>query len=298
MEKVLYMSKDNVEKIKDRIKNYHENYYDVISIPENIKFGVEIEFLSPHHLNDIIEEASNTSYEFGYDGITVTSILEAVSPVLTNKKETWQELRRVLNIIKSTDAYVDERVGAHIHFDNSIINDNNVVSFLKLWYVFEEIIYQFSYGEFDHLRYDAFLYANKLDTELRTCLDDYEKGNQDLTIFANFDKGYGINLSNHLSSRPIHYKNTYEIRCPNGTINENTWQNNINFFAHLLLFGANQNNVQIINDYYYKGRLENNDENAIALSELIFENDNDKLDFLKQYMTNSVDNRQKQNIFS
>ena len=89
MEKVLFISKDNVEKIKKKIKNYHEKYQDVISIPDSIKFGVEIEFISPHHLNNIIEEASNTSYEFGYDGITATSILEAVSPVLTNKKETW-----------------------------------------------------------------------------------------------------------------------------------------------------------------------------------------------------------------
>lgn len=296
MKRTLYLSRDNVDRLRERIMNHQKKYRDVISIPDNIKFGIEIEFLSPYSLNDIIEEGSKTSYEFRYDGMTVTSVLEAISPVLTNKKETWEELKRVLDIIKSSDAYIDERVGAHIHFDNTTIGDENIVSFLKLWYVFEEVIYQFSYGEFDHLRSDAFLYANRLNTELKDCLDEYENGDEDLTSFSVFDKGYGINLGNHLNRRPIHWKDTYEIRCPNGTVDKDVWQNNINFFAHLLLFGANKNNRQIINEFYKDGRLENSAINAINLSEMIYENDDDKLDFLKQYKFNLNDIKNEQKI--
>ncbi len=296
MKRTLYLSRDNVDKLIEKIITHQKNYRDIISIPDNIKFGIEIEFLSPHSLNDIIEEGSKTSYEFRYDGMTTTSVLEAISPVLTNKKETWEELKRVLDIIKSSDAYIDERAGAHIHFDNATIGDENIISFLKLWYVFEEVIYQFSYGEFDHLRYDAFLYANKLNNELKNCLDDYENGEQDLTAFSVFDKGYGINLGNHLSSRPIYYKDTYEIRCPNGTIDKDIWQNNINFFAHLLIFGANENNRQIINEFYKDGRLEDSATNAITLSEMIYENDDDKLDFLKQYKFNLTDSKNVQKV--
>lgn len=296
MKRTLYLSRDGIDRLRERILNHQNRYRDVISIPDNIKFGIEIEFISHHSLNEIIEEGSKTSYEFRYDGMTVTSVLEAISPVLTNKKETWEELRRVLDIIKSNDSYIDERVGAHIHFDNATIGDENIISFLKLWYVFEEVIYQFSYGEFDHLRYDAFLYAEKLSSKLKECLDDYENGEEDLTAFSMFDKGYGINLGNHLCSRPIHWKDTYEIRCPNGTINKEIWQNNINFFAHLLIFGSTKNNREIINRFYEDGRLENTATNAITLSEMIYENDDDKLDFLKQYKFNLDGCRNKQKV--
>ena len=36
--------------------------------------------------------------------------------------------------------------------------------------------------------------------------------------------------------RPITTLGTIEFRCPNGTLNEVIWQNNLNLFVHLLLY--------------------------------------------------------------
>lgn len=294
MLKEVHICKETLERISEKTQSHIKRYHPLLDIPANMRFGIEIEFISPYSVAEIQDYAGNVSYEIRYDGMTLTSVKEAISPILTNKKETWQELKNILNLLKKEKAYADERTGAHIHFDNLVISDKNIINFLKMWYIFEDLIYKFSYGEFDHLRCDAFLYATKLNDELKECIDSYESGEEDLTVFSKFDKGYGINLSNHLSKVPIHYKNTYEIRCPNGTVDLQIWQNNINFFAHLLLFSENEKNKELINAFYKNGKLENNSENAIVLSELIFNNEEDKLDFLKQYHLVAIEENTKE----
>ena len=175
--------------------------------------------------------------------------------------------------------------GGHIHFDHSILDDENIITFLKLWYVAEDIIYEYATGEFEHLRKGAELYAEKLDQKLKKRIAEYEEGKLELSEFAYFDKCYGLNLYNHLSShRAIFIAiDTYEVRVPNGTLDIATWQNNVEFFASLFLYADSKKSKPVIEKLYKNGKLEVTYENLLLLSDLIFRSDAAKYRFLNQF---------------
>ena len=87
--------------------------------------------------------------------------------------------------------------------------------------------------------------------------------------------------------------NTIEFRCPNGTLNEVIWQNNLNFFLSLMNYTKDgYNNVDY--EYYVNKGNDNIDsdydyselylKDALELVDLIFKTNQDKIDFLKQYV--------------
>ena len=103
--------------------------------------------------------------------------------------------------------------------------------------------------------------------------------------------GNGLNFG-HCNGANIDDKNTIEFRCPNGTLSHIIWQNNINFFVKLLLYCRSNNfDIDFINkkmkNYEVKKLEQYSDiylDDAIELSDLIFDNELDKMYFLKQYL--------------
>ncbi len=264
---------NEIERMKKYILIYKNEFQGKINIKDDVKFGVEIEFTTYNH-KPIKSDLKNTGYEFVRDGSGV-AIFEAISPILHNKEEDWLKLKNVLNIINNHDSKLTSREGGHIHYDQNILDKNNIDSFLKLWYCFENIIYTFSYGDFYNARYSEFLYAKKLHKEIEQRLKD--------RYYEYFDKDYGLNLSNIFGDFKFFAPETYEVRCPNATLNITTWQNNILFFARLFAFANDKSNKNFIDSLYNDGIKENNFENAYYLASLIFDNKDDILSFLKQY---------------
>lgn len=264
---------NEIERMKKYILVHKNEFQGKINTKDNLKFGVEIEFTTYSH-KPIKADLKNTGYDFIRDG-SGRAIFEAVSPILYNKEEDWLQLKKVLNIINNHDVRLTSREGGHIHYDQNILNKSNIDSFLKLWYCFEDIIYTFSYGDFYNGRYSEYLYARKLQNEI------YEKIENKHYDF--FNKDYGLNLSNIFGDYKFFAPETYEVRCPNATLNITTWQNNVLFFARLFAFANDKSNKKIIDSLYAEGIKENNFENAYLLSLLIFDNIDDKLSFLKQY---------------
>ena len=92
-------------------------------------------------------------------------------------------------------------------------------------------------------------------------------------------------------------KNTLEFRRPNGTLEEVIWQNNINVIIKLIL-AINSNNFdidyiinklktnkdRIINKYDSAYDHELNLEKALEFVDLFYDNNLDKINFLKQYI--------------
>ena len=90
-------------------------------------------------------------------------------------------------------------------------------------------------------------------------------------------------------------KNTIEFRSPNATTEEVVWQNNINTLSKLLLTSAGN----LIDTEYLDYKLENefispsseyflyneiNLKNALEFVDIIFDNNLDKVYFLRQYL--------------
>ena len=101
----------------------------------------------------------------------------------------------------------------------------------------------------------------------------------------------GICKTNGLNCPLENYKTTVEFRMPNTSMNKTIWQNNINFFTHFInYFNTSQFDPEFIN-YTYNNLETKHGEyvfidstKALELANLIYQKDNDKLDFLTQYI--------------
>ena len=101
--------------------------------------------------------------------------------------------------------------------------------------------------------------------------------------------------------------NTIEFRSANGTLNHIIWQNNINFYEHFLRYSTNPNfdfdriNYRMKNQEFsleYFNII--NIEEALELADLIFDNNLDKINFLRQYLKNfkTIDEFKKTRVFT
>jgi hypothetical protein len=98
---------------------------------------------------------------------------------------------------------------------------------------------------------------------------------------------------------------TVELRVPNGTFNEIIWQNNINFFIKMMLYCKSDRYDQDIIDRRMIKVLDKFSnlssyslvylEQALEFVDMIFDNNLDKIYFLKQYIK---DLEEKERVFS
>ncbi len=245
---------------------------DNLNIDEKITFGCEIEFFSPYSLRELQNYTKLIFNDFTVDyDCPMSDLKEAVSPILTVKD--LKKLKIMIELLEQTRSVASLASGAHIHFGAKILDDKNLINFLKLWCISEEVIYDFAKGEYDKIRKGADRFAAPIRKDLTEIINNNPT---DLTAFKYFYKGSGLNLANHLQNR--NEKDTYEVRVPNGTINYEIWLNNIDFFANLFTYGNKFESVDLINYYYQKNDNLKSDE----LANIIFNNDKSKHYFNKQ----------------
>ncbi len=194
---------------------------------------------------------------------------------------------------------------------------------LKAWCAYENIIYRFSAGKWSHLRRGAIhKYAKPLAwdyIQLMKILDNGQGDYFDVVRAAHFRRFSGLNLQNlydyyrasidenyrrdFVTIRGDKLKDTLEIRTPNATIDPVIWQNNVNFFAKFFLAAANDkfdedylNNILKSLDFNFIVKYGNainltyenyekiDFDKALELADIIFDNNLDKINFLKQYL--------------
>lgn len=297
-----------------------------LGLDKNITFGVEIEYGEANFddISALIEKKFITkisdinTYETWVNKIDDTVIEkvnnfddissyilggEVNSPILRDHEKCWFQLKYICNLLKNNHACINECCGGHVHVGNQIIkSDMQLINFLKLWTIYEKIIYKFCFGENNLGRNLILGFAKPISKDLYEKLDNINKFN------SIDDIKESLELSN---SRAINFlpkdKNTIEFRCPNGTINPIIWQNNINLFCKMLLACHNINEDIInrrlkdydstYNNYFIYKNI--NLDMALEFCDLIFDNNLDKLYFLKQYMKNiKIDaNKDKVNNF-
>ena len=109
---------------------------------------------------------------------------------------------------------------------------------------------------------------------------------------------FSINFKNlNFSSLEKNTKgNTFELRCPNATIEEIIWQNNINVFINMFLSSRRHIiNEDFLNYKLKKYQLSKNNmlryneiflKEALEFADLIFDYNKDKIYFLRQYLKN------------
>ncbi|MEG2322046.1 MAG: amidoligase family protein [Bacilli bacterium] len=288
------------------LKQIKIKYKDNLNIPLNLTFGCEIEFELADYkqvkeaLETLIKKNKVQNWLLEKEEFVTKTDLTGVyggeidSPILNNTKDNWLELKAVCEMLKENKALALNECGAHIHVGTQILESPKAwLNFIKLWIIYEKIIYRFSYGLNELPRTKIDFYAHPIGNSLFRSLKDI-KYEQDLKIILNnicFQMPVGLNFNN--ASIYPKDKNTIEIRCPNGTIEPIIWQNNINFFIKLLMYANNPNFDNDIIDYHLKKYTTSQNvlskfnqvyyDEALELSDLIFDNNLDKLYFLRQY---------------
>lgn len=283
------------------LNKFYLEMRDSLNIDKSNSFGVEIEFENVKW--DRLEELLCTNL-MEYDWIlkfdtSLKSVkgAEVSSPILYDNKKCYEDLELVCEFIKRC-ASEGKYTGGHIHVGAQVLGSSleSWKNFIKLWSVYENVIYRFGYGEYLTERPFIDTYAYPIGNKLRgivDCFDNYSKL-EDFVRDIDMSVISGISFNNVSNFNRVAFKNTIEFRCPNGTINPIIWQNNINFFVKLLNYcKSDKFDNEVIDRRWHLNKDRYSDlvwyreiylEQAVELADMVFDNNLDKVYFLRQYL--------------
>ena len=316
------MTKLNEEReLLEYLKTISLTYRENLNMPSAVKFGIEIEAIGNimnklkngknirYYLNP--DEGKNEwtlKYEEAFRGLGIMGA-ELSSPILTNTNENWLDIQNICSQIKNAQGSSGQ-CGGHIHYNVADIlpekNAENLIRILKVWVVFEKISFQFSTGEFKGYRRTVF---NSCGPLIRRVKATFKVAGENASMEKIIEEmGRTRDKALNFDNLDDAEKNTIEVRIPTGTLEPVIWQNNINYFYHLLSYATSENyDEDLINSLYAKIKLNpsitpkqilegygpKDISNAIKLSDLIFTDPVDKLYFLKQYLKDGLEETKK-----
>lgn len=294
------------------LDNFYLHYRNNLNFNDNtLTFGIEIEFekILLEEVEQLLINSNLKNWLTKKERSIITGG-EINSTILNDNQTNWLEIKKVCSILKENNAKISENCGGHVHFGSNILGDNynSWLTFIKCIIAFEKVLFRFGYGEEVKERHSVRKFAypvsyllkeilysenidfNNINTEK---LLDIIKDRTSKRSSVSFQK-VNINDLNNIQD------NTMEFRFPNGTVEEIIWQNNINTLGKLLLAVKNDKiDIDII-DYLLKNIQKESNINvllmdygsihldtALLFCDMVFDNDLDKLYFLRQYIKNS-----------
>lgn len=301
-DKLSDMSGIDLQELIVLIDEYYIQLRNQLGFEQYITFGLELEFenaMRDRIERKITETFPNRDWITKRDG-SLYNGAEINSPILRDNETTWRNLDKVCSIVK-TSAVIGRKSGGHIHVGTQTLGNDREswLNFIKMWSVYENIIFRFVYGDFLTARPSILRYAKPMS---KIFWHDYEKlkaDNASLESIIHEISGeryqavnfWNVSIGNYNRFREA---NTIEFRCPNGSLNSAIWQNNVNFFVKFLLYSKNPS----FNDNLVEQRHQSNLdkfaklkwydeiylEQALELCDMIFTNNFDKVYFLRQYL--------------
>lgn len=300
------LSKKELEYFFLQLKDYQLKYRECLGVDEKVSFGIEIEFedvllyyvkkeLSKHLELHHWSCCEDKSCSYMLDGFLVGG--EVVSPILHDIPIDWKKLSDVLFLLKKLNANITDRTSIHVHVGGQIFGEDikNVVRFVKVWCIFEPIIFKFACGEDLTFRKNILYFAHPIsDATKLKC--KYIPGFLDDLIIPKglgYDKKWAINFLNYsdlISEEEIN--NTLEIRIANGSLNREIIQNTVSFYLKLMLYVmSDKYDEELINRLFNRLKPKTFEQydrifakEAVMLADMIFDNSIDKINFLSQYI--------------
>lgn len=292
------MDSISLEELFKYLDNYFLKLRPVLNFDKSITFGVEIECEYAQKdkiVSGLCQKGYNGNWDLVYDN-TLCDGMEITSSILRDNDVVWKQLDDVCCLIKS-GAVVGQNTGGHIHIGAQIFENSreNLLNFVKLWAVYENIVFRFCYGNYLTPRSSICNYAFPISLRL---LKDYKK----ITVLSlsemikelDYGRYASVNFKNITNFEKFIYGNTIEFRCPNGTFDAVIWQNNINLFVNMLKYAKGgsfdselinfrcANNTGIFSNIEYYNNI--NLAQALEFCDMVFNNNLDKLYFLRQYL--------------
>lgn len=275
-----------IENLNIQLRNNPTIYRSKLTIPEKVNFGLELELdqVNYEEVFKLVRKHFNQAWIVKTDkSLTKDKNAEIVSPVLQNKKQTWQLLQKMGELLTKLNPSYD-KCSFQINYDGNLLpNIQDKIRFLKLFAMYEDIIYRFSMGEDKEYRESLDMYAPPIILSLKGALALDEQ--YAVELFSN-NKRYGVVFKTL-------EKDLIEIRTPNATSNPILMQNYITFFYYLIKFATSHKcNIKELDQYidnFYKiylleGYQQLKKEKALELANKIFPHKTDQYQFMHQYI--------------
>ncbi|MBR1413850.1 MAG: amidoligase family protein [Bacilli bacterium] len=291
----------DLHRLLNLLNHYKLRLRNNIGLNKNITFGyeLEMEYVDKIKMADVwYKEEYSKKYEYKNDG-TLNDGVEIASPILMDEKKTWNLLVQICNICNEFGS-IGPNSGGHIHIGAHSLNyeKDELLNFLYLWACFENVISRFSYGLFLNHRPALKSYAKPVAYSYSKIYSEYKNSKyasiHDIIKRLSYSKNLAINFKNVKDFNKQAYKNTIEFRTPNESLNPIIKQNEILLFWKLLEYAKNSNfDYDKVKSIYLENYERFSDVNsynkiylsqAIILADMIFDNNLDKLYFLRQYI--------------
>ena len=264
-----------VGKIRCLIKENNIEFQKEITLPKNMTFGIEIESEGPNH-TFIERYGVMDNFKAKSDGSLSSRGVEVISPILMPGEKSKRDIYTkcfLLNLLKQS---ISPRCGGHIHIGAFYLGDD-VEAYKNLIEIFsntESFLYLIGNEKGVIPREGAMEFSSPISGKVEAALETGEVNFDDISEVSAFANE--INKVQKTRYSAINFKNlgndknTIEFRLSNGTLNPNTWIENIN------LFGGIVHTSKIISDIQRK------DINSLS------EDDKLKLFFFDRLRDNSV----------
>lgn len=279
-------------------------YRDNLSLPRIVRFGVELEYEGvPKDKTDEFIKNNKLNWSSKIDE-TLKSGGEIVSPKLIDEKKTWENLRAICEFLKRNNADTCHNAGLHVHVGAHILGENYAAwrKLAKLYVAYERVLMRFGYGDKLNARSSLWNYAKPVGLQLLNSIDSLSD-NSPHSLKSFFKQVYD-SKTNAINLRSIEFMqfivpfNTLEFRNFNSTTEHVVVQNDINTSCKLLMATTDRNLDEDFLDYKIKkiqeAKLTEKEYLAqcgqillremAELVDLIFENNQDKVYFMKQYL--------------
>ena len=307
-----YLRGSDLQEVLVDVENYFLTYRDTLNLPQELTFGVELEYEKLFKI--LTDEFLDVNFLYSWKSINDGSLTlggEVVSPILNDDISTWDQLQKICQFLAKYNADTFHNAGGHIHIGANILGEDieSWKMFLKLYTIYEHVLFRFAYGDKLNARKGIKNYAFPSKENLNMALlflDDAIDLSDIYYAIPNHSRYQALNLSNvHFIMFETQKKfiNTIEFRFPNASSSEIVWQNNINAFAKMLLTAKDKLIDEEFLDYKIKASKDeyiNYDfidlNGALEFVDLVFDNNLDKIYFLRQYFKNYQENYDKNRL--
>ncbi|MBD8923216.1 hypothetical protein EGR52_07320 [bacterium] len=307
-----YLRGSDLQEVLVDVENYFLTYRDTLNLPRELTFGVELEYEKLFKI--VTDEFLEANFLYSWKSINDGSLIlggEVVSPILNDDISTWNQLQKICQFLAKYNADTFHNAGGHIHIGANILGEDieSWKMFLKLYTIYEHVLFRFAYGDKLNARKEIknFAFPSKENLNMALLfLDDAIDLSDIYYAIPNHSRYQALNLCNipfTMLETQKKFKNTIEFRFPNASSSEIVWQNNINAFAKMLLTAKNKLIDEEFLDYKIKTSKDeyiNYDfidlKGALEFVDLVFDNNLDKTYFLRQYFKNYQENYDKNRL--
>lgn len=203
-----------------------------IKLPEEMTFGIEIETEGISLVKNLFND-----WKAIYDN-SLEDGTEFVSPPLKATEANTEEIYFMCDVIRCLEANSSERCGGHVHIGSAYLTTlQSYVNLIELYSNAEEIIYVISNREGEIPRNQGpNKYAIPLSGKIENAIqaERLQLTNSDEFILQLQEAQGGKFSSLNLKNVDNLFKRTIEFRMSNGTINPDTWIENINLFGGIV----------------------------------------------------------------